>query len=397
LSGGAVGAGGGTLAVDRRWCGVREVRRMRIASFNVENLFDRAKALNQSSRAEGREVLEAHAALNKLLNEPKYSPGDKNQMVKLLDQLGLTKKDDGGRFALLRQNRGRLLKRPTAGGIEIVANGRGDWIGWVELKTEAVNERATRNTARVITDVAADVLAVVEAENRVALTRFTDTVLAAGGQGVYGHVMVIDGNDDRGIDVGILTTAGFPIGRIRSHVDDTDPAGRVFSRDCPEYEVTTPGGERIVVLINHLKSKGYGKQADSDALRHRQATRVAELYQQLTGDGATNVVVAGDLNDTPTSDPLAPLLDKTDLRDIGTHPTFDDGGRPGTFANGTAANKIDDILLSPTLYDRVTGGGIWRQGVWGGTHGDLFPHDDTITKPAEAASDHAAIYADLTF
>jgi hypothetical protein len=275
LSGGAVGAGGGTLAVDRRWCGVREVRRMRIASFNVENLFDRAKALNQSSWAEGREVLEAHAALNKLLNKPKYSPGDKNQIVKLLDQLGLAKKDDGGPFALLRQNRGRLLKRPRSGGLEIVANGRGDWIGWVELKTEAVNERATRNTARVITDVGADVLAVVEAESRVALKRFTDTLLIAGGQAVYGHVMVIDGNDDRGIDVGILTTAGFPIGRMRSHVDDTDPAGRVFSRDCPEYEVTTPGGERIVVLVNHLKSKGYGKQSDSDALRHRQATRIA--------------------------------------------------------------------------------------------------------------------------
>jgi hypothetical protein len=107
------------------------------------------------------------------------------------------------------------------------------------------------------------------------------------------------------------------------------------------------------------------------------------------------VVVAGDLNDTPTSDPLAPLLDKTDLRDISAHPNFDDGGRPGTFANGTAANKIDYILLSPTLYDRVTGGGIWRKGVWGGTHGDLWPIYDTITKPAEAASDRAAIYADL--
>ena len=37
---------------------------------------------------------------------------------------------------------------------EVIANGRGDWIGWLELKREAVNEDATRNTARVVGDIA---------------------------------------------------------------------------------------------------------------------------------------------------------------------------------------------------------------------------------------------------
>ena len=53
------------------------------------------------------------------------------------------------------------------------------------------------------------------------------------------------------------------------------------------------------------------------------------------------------------------------------------------------------MLLSPALFDRVTGGGVWRLGVWGGTNGDLFPHHDTITTAVHAASDHAALYADL--
>jgi hypothetical protein len=43
----------------------------------------------------------------------------------------------------------------------------------------------------------------------------------------------------------------------------------------------------------------------------------------------------------------------------------------------------------------VTGGGIWRKGVWGGKHGTLFPHYDDMTKPVHAASDHAAIWADI--
>ena len=37
---------------------------MRIASYNVENLFARAKALNQDSWAAGRPVLQAHAELS---------------------------------------------------------------------------------------------------------------------------------------------------------------------------------------------------------------------------------------------------------------------------------------------------------------------------------------------
>ena len=78
-------------------------------------------------------------------------------IIQALQALGLEKSDDGA-FAVLRQNRGRLVKRPRGGGLEIVANGRGDWIGWVELEREEVNEVATANTARIIRDVGADMI-----------------------------------------------------------------------------------------------------------------------------------------------------------------------------------------------------------------------------------------------
>jgi endonuclease/exonuclease/phosphatase family metal-dependent hydrolase len=106
--------------------------------------------------------------------------------------------------------------------------------------------------------------------------------------------------------------------------------------------------------------------------------------------------VLGDFNDTPDSAPLAPLLGGTDLKDITTHPKFTSDGRPGTFGNGAKSEKIDYILLSPALFSRVSGGAIFRKGVWGGKNGTLFPHYPTITRKVEAASDHAAIYADIT-
>jgi hypothetical protein len=77
------------------------------------------------------------------------------------------------------------------------------------------------------------------------------------------------------------------------------------------------------------------------------------------------------------------------------HPSFSSDGRPGTYANGTALNKIDYLLLSSALFGRVKGGGIFRKGVWGGKNGTLFPHYKEMTKAIHAASDHAAIWVDI--
>jgi endonuclease/exonuclease/phosphatase family metal-dependent hydrolase len=367
---------------------------MRIAAYNLENLFMRPVAMNGDTLAEGRQALQDHAALNAVLAKAAYSAADKKKIIQLLESLGLDKADDGGSFAILRQNRGKLVKRPKAGGLEIVADGRGDWIGWVDLEREQVDEVTTRNTARVIKDVNADILGVVEADNRPALLRFTRDVMPTVKGKPYPHAMLIDGNDERGIDVGIYTRKGFDIVSMVSHVDDEDDNGKLFSRDCAHYEIKPPSGAHIHVLVNHFKSKGFGPPAQSSAKRLRQATRVAEIYRELRKASA-RVVVLGDLNDTPDSEPLKPLF-KTDLKDISEHPSFDDGGRPGTYANGTAGNKIDYVLLSPALFSAVKAGGIFRKGVWGGKNGTLFEHYPEITKASEAASDHAAIWAELS-
>jgi hypothetical protein len=183
---------------------------MRLASFNLESLFDRPRALNQKTWEAGRPTLEAWSKLNGLLNKQIYSAADKRAILEHLKKLGLRNKDDGGKFALLRQNRGKLLKR-SKGKVEVVASGRGDWIGWVELKTEPVNEAATRNSARVVRDINADVLGTIEVDDRIALLRFNEQVLPAAKAKSYRHVMLIDGNDDRGIDVGIMTKKGYEI------------------------------------------------------------------------------------------------------------------------------------------------------------------------------------------
>lgn len=378
----------------------------RIAAFNVENLFARAKVLNSPDGRTRQEVLAAHAEVNELLGRPAYSPADQARILELLDALGLLQGGQGP-FARLQSIRGQLLRKPRNGPPKIVAAGRGDWVGWVELLREPVNAVAMDNTARVIRDVGAHVLAIVEAESRPVLKEFHDMLLprvgVAPGDG-YRHFMLIDGNDERGIDVGLATRAGYPIGAMRSHIDLLDARGRpVFSRDCPEYAVATPSGETLLVLPNHFKSKFGGNDARSKARRRAQAEATAAIYRRLCDEGFEHVVVLGDLNDTPDSPELAPLLQDTDLRDVSESPRFTEfeyratsGGRGiGTFGLGNDKEKIDYLLLSPALFGRVTAGGLFRKGAWPGSRPPRWEVYPELKEEAHAASDHHAIWADL--
>jgi hypothetical protein len=200
---------------------------VRFASFNVENLFARPRAFNQTTWAQGQPILNAYAEFNALIEQPAYSPADKARMIQLLIQLDIYRVSNGivrryrtptPKWAWLRANRGSFDVEHTDAGIEIVADGRGDWVGWLELATEPVDETSTRMTAQVIHDVGADIQAVVEAEDRPSLDRFNADLLADH----YGHVMLIDGNDTRGIDVGILTSPQVEILSMRSNVDVPD-------------------------------------------------------------------------------------------------------------------------------------------------------------------------------
>ena len=57
---------------------------MRLATYNVENLFARARALNLDDNALAKSILEHFAELNNLFEEAVYSDEIKSRMLKLL-------------------------------------------------------------------------------------------------------------------------------------------------------------------------------------------------------------------------------------------------------------------------------------------------------------------------
>lgn len=376
---------------------------MKVAAFNVENLFNRAKIFNQDNDSLSSDVQRLAGELNTLFNKANYTAEDKSEMIRLMHLLKLSKSDTG-EYVLLRQIREKVVKRPNNASMEIIAGGREEWIGWVELKTEHVNETAMMNTGRVIRDVNADILVVIEAEGRISLKKFCDNILTTVSKEIdirqpdlYQEVMLIDGNDERGIDVGIMVKNGFEIGSIKSHIDDRDSAGKtIFSRDCPEYQIITPSGETVWLLPNHFKSKYGGDNAPSKKRRKAQAERTAQIYIELIGAGHKYIIVLGDLNDTPDSATLQPLL-STGLQDVSLHPTFDPGEyqQIGTYGSGTNSNKIDYLLLSPDLFSKVTGSGLFRKGAYPGLRPKKWTVYPELTKKVQAASDHHLIWADI--
>ena len=369
---------------------------MRLATFNIENMFDRAKAMNLATWAEGKPILEDFSRLNGLIQEPVYTGAIKSELLEIMKRHKGLLSSKESKYILLRDIRGVLFSKPKNKPAEIVANGRGDWIGWFELVMEPIKETATENTARIIGLLQADVLCVVEAEDRSVLGRFNQGVLPVVGVEPFGHVMLIDGNDARGIDVGIMTQSEYKIVRMLSHVDDRDNKGLIFSRDCAEYEIRTAQGNTLLLLVNHFKSKGFGVPAESAAKRLRQAERVRAIYDGYIAAGYEHIAVVGDLNEIPGEPPNGPVHPKRIDVDR-CHVARQVPGRRATRYSRQRhqVRQTYYILMSPNLSGKVTKGGIERRGVWGGKDGKLFPHLPTMATAKDAASDHAALWVDL--
>jgi endonuclease/exonuclease/phosphatase family metal-dependent hydrolase len=346
---------------------------VRIGTFNCENLFSRAKILNLTESnaefASATAALKAADQLRALLRKPTFTAADKAKIKSLLSA--------GKGFFTFEEDRGKLMSGAT-----VVASGAGDFRGHIRFTKSSVGDVATRNTGKVIKALNVDVLCTVEVEDRGLLGDFNSQVLGAKR---FVHHMVIDGNDERGIDVGLLSK--LELRTIRTHVDDMDGTSRTFSRDCTEYETRLADGRSLWILCNHLKSQGFGAEASNDARRKKQAARVRAILEERFDLANELVVVAGDLNDEPDSDPLTPLLSLPNLSNIVD--TLPAGDR-FTHIFGTKKSQLDYLLVSKPLKDTLTSVAVERRGMH-----KVAGHFPTVTKAADAASDHAAVVAEF--
>ena len=244
-----------------------------------------------------------------------------------------------------------------------------------------------------------DVLAVQEVEDLVTLETFVAEDLG----GLYPYVTLVEGNDDRLIDVGLLSK--LPIGAVTSWRHMPDPertADRLFGRDLLQVEILSTDRKRVLFTIfnNHLKSKlvrakepgaAAEEEKENNRLRTRQAEAIADVIRNRLPEANAAFIVTGDLND----DPMAPTLEairklevKNGLEDPIESPPYQvHGEAPPTkawthrFVRGDAPphyELFDQIWLSPSLAAKQLGGFIKRR-----------------TKPWGDGSDHDPAWVEL--
>lgn len=366
--------------------------KIRFGSFNVENLFTRARVFNILDKSIGDDVLDAIDKLDKLLRKDNYTAADKQEILQLFTTATFNGKTLDY-FIEIREDRGKLFTKQRNKVTGVKAGGAGDWDGAIEHRRAPYNEMARENTAKVIKALNADVTCIIEAENRISLESFNKSMLDSK---KFDYTMVIDGNDNRGIDVGLLSK--FPILGIETHIYDGTSRSRIFSRDCLEVKLEMPNGKPMYILCNHLKSRGYGSQASNDSRREKQAKRLAEILGKYNLD-TDYVVVAGDLNDSPDRPPhtLRPLLKLPNLYNVLALQFPNDAMKRWTYHYRGQFEQIDYILVSKPFKDIFVAAGVERRGIHklkALTNGAETEYN-TVTHWTNQASDHGGIWAEF--
>jgi endonuclease/exonuclease/phosphatase family metal-dependent hydrolase len=236
------------------------------------------------------------------------------------------------------------------------------------VKPKAASERQL--LAARIKEMNLDVLAVQEVEDVDTLKQFNRVDLG----GLYGQVVLIEGNDPRMIDVGLLSK--HPLAAVTSWQHTTDPANPahpVFSRDLLQVEVLRADGKThwFTVFVNHLKSHFVpfdvadkaAEGARANQLRRRQCEAAAEIIAGQMRPSSRFLVV-GDMNDPEDSVWLEPLVHSSELNLVSglTHATetrpapgtpppssvlwterFKERGKPAVYT------LMDQVWLSPAV------------------------------------------------
>ncbi len=362
---------------------------LRLATYNVENLFDRPAILNLKDSQQTNVLLGKVSELQSLIDKPVYSDSDKAAIFSLYFELN--------RYIEIQEDVGKLFTRRGMALDRVSADGRGDWYGGIQFRRAQFGDQQRINTATMIKKVNADIQCLIEVEGNQALDDFNSKLMARRFQQ---HLSIDSPIDPRGIDIGLYLRKA-KMGRIRTNAFDKKGARSIWSRDCLEVECLLPSGRSLFLLINHFKSKFGGDTPDALAKRKGQSERVLQILAERYDPKKDLYAVVGDLNDTPDSTAIAPLMGSPLVRDVmdvaqrspDDRWTYYYGGNP----KPKRMTQIDYVLVSPALAKLVKGVDIMRRGMTAVAEGKIpgiTPYEE-FAGFSTAASDHAAVVVDL--
>ena len=215
---------------------------------------------------------------------------------------------------------------------------------------------------------------------------------------MYSYVVLVEGNDARLIDVGLLSK--YPIGGITSWKEARhpgEPNKNIFARDLLQVEILNMSRSKTLFTIfnTHLKSNyvhytqdPVAGQAYNNALRSKQAESIATIIRDQTRPNS-KYILTGDMNDAPASECLEGFsaddeLNLTNALSVVVedgemnHTSFPPDNNLWTHryrrgAGDYSYELYDQIWLSPSLSNKQTAAGINRREKVGGDGSDHDP------------------------
>jgi endonuclease/exonuclease/phosphatase family metal-dependent hydrolase len=254
----------------------------------------------------------------------------------------------------------------------------------------AVEDDKRELTALALAETRADILALQEVDNLGVLQAFFANYVHRMSDIRYGHFKLVSGNDPRGIDVAFAARKNLLDEKavtVRSHhqatfgeleclsdelaacgIKDSD---LVFNRDCLEVSLDL-GATELTLYLCHLKAMTIGKAGRRNLappIRRAEARAIRRIVENRFGGGwrEANWIIAGDFNDfrerirvgaeaLPTlPSPIDPLFEDFAVNPVDALPP----GERWTYFYRTQTEgedewvdehvQLDYLLLSPAL------------------------------------------------
>ena len=225
--------------------------------------------------------------------------------------------------------------------------------------------------------LAGDIVVLTEIENKGILDDLNTSELA----GAYGTSILIEGNDSRGIDVGVLSKIAPD--SVVSHKNDffvlagTNGPQYHYSRDCIEVHFTF-NKRAVIVLGVHFKAKAAPDDPDKRLAEGQHTRKIADDLLAKQPDAA--IVVLGDFNDTPGSAPYKAVAGAAPQLFVDSADAVPSAERYSYNFNGKL-ELIDHQMANPALHAMLDPASV------------VLAHGKNIDDSTKYSSDHSPIKA----
>ena len=372
---------------------------MRIAFYNIENLFFRHRELLKAS--ENKCIRNWREEMDLLVHQPGKALAELTRLKELAFLLGFERKDVT-RYGILHKYGTSIHLRPESLPLQLKAAPENSWNGWVEVENVPLSTTAVELKARVITEADADLLLLQQVEDRRSLEDFNYRVLAQNPLQKYNEFTVVQGINFRGAEQAVVSRSGISVKQVHFPDPQKTAEGEVLNRNLLVYQIVWAHHPNLWIILAELCPDSKPKEK-SDKRRLEQCSQIAAIYQELRDKNYQHIIVAGTFHAVSYCYSLAPVLRDTDLYNIVRHEEFHvqkDHGRAGeyhslgAFRKGVNMKQNDYLLVSPELRKGIRSCGMIRKGIWPGSPSQWGAYPG-LKKESHQASSHPLLWVDL--